>query len=439
MINLQKIAEELVQYAKKQGADQVQINAGRNSNFNVQVREGEIEELKEAGSTGISLKIIKDEKVADAYSSDLSEDTLRKLVDNAVKRAQYTSKDPNSKLPELEKLTVSPESLKLYDESVEAEPPENKIAVSKQLEKILLSDKRVKVSLGSGYGTSYGEKVVVNSNGFSNSYKYSSASCYVYGQAGEDQNNMFEDGWSDTARAIGKLDPPEKIAKTAIERVVRLIGAKKIKSQNVPIVFDNTMASSLLRFLASCLYGSSIYTKRSFLAGKIGEKIAGDNITVIDDGTLPARPGSRPFDSEGVPTRKNSIIENGVLKNYLLDSYSANKLNMKSTGNASGTTNFYIQPGSTPQEDIIKSVEKGLFLTKTIGQGTVPTSGDISKGAFGLWIENGRLTYPVAEITFSGNLGDALKNIETIGDDLDPRRSITSPTLLVNGLSISGL
>ncbi len=216
------------------------------------------------------------------------------------------------------------------------------------------------------------------------------------------------------------------------------MNSRKIPTQSVPLVLEPAMTARILGFLASCISGRMIYMNQSFLAGKINEEIAQKNLKIIDDGTMPGKFGSRRFDSEGVPTRYTPILENGILKNYLLDTYSAKKLNMKSNGHSGGTTNFYLEAGKHSPEDIIKSVDKGLLLVKTIGQGTMPSTGSISTGAYGIWIEKGELTYPVHEITINGNLGDILKNIEMIGNDLVFDRSTVGPTIKVNGISISG-
>ena len=226
--------------------------------------------------------------------------------------------------------------------------------------------------------------------------------------------------------------------KKAIEQVTRLIGARKVNTQNVPVVFDPQMTAALLGFFRECITGSAIYMNASYLVGKLNTKIASDIVNIYDDPLIPGAIGSRPFDSEGVVSRKNTIIENGILKTYLTDTYSGKKLKMKSTSSASGTSNYYMAAGKTDPKDIIASVKNGLYLTGTIGQGTVPTTGDISKGAYGLWIENGKLSYPVAEITFSGNLITLLNNIEMVGNDLEFNSSTVGPTIKIKDITISG-
>ncbi len=435
--NLKNIAEKFVEKAKKFGASECQVSIGSSTNFEVQILNQEIEKLNQAGSKSIAFKVIVDSKVAHASSSDFNEGTLENMLKNAVARAKLTSEDPFSALPEFEKIAVDTNSLGLFDNKIIELDAEKKIAYAKELEKIGLANNQIKVSNGSSYSTTYGETAMANSNGFSGSYKYTYCSAGGGFQSG-DGDNLVEDYWYETSLNLAGMKSAQEIADIAVKRVIRMIGGQKVPSQVVPVVFEPSMTSMLLGFLASCINGGSIYMKRSFLTGKLGEQIAGANINIFDDGLLPGKLGTRPFDAEGVPTRKTTIIENGVLKNYLLSTYSAKKLKLKSTGNASGTNNFYLQSGKYSPEEIIKSVKNGLLLTRTIGQGTMPTTGDISKGAYGIWIENGELTKPVSEITFSGNLGDMLKNISMIGNDNDFRRGISGPTIKIDNVSLSG-
>ena len=431
-----KLVEQIVEKSIKKGATEAQCSIYDGVRFSVDVREGEVEQLISAGSTSLSLKIIVDNKVATASTSDLSSKTIDELIENSIKKAKYLSKDEFSSLPELEKIDFNIEKLKLYDDAAEKVSPSEKTKLAIELEKICASNKQITRSTGAGFSNSYGTTYLANSKGFSNSYK--SSSCYIgVGlQAGEG-DNLYEDGYYDSARSFKELLPIDVIAKKAVDRTIRMIGAKKIQTQNVPVVLEPEMsAQMLLGFLVECLSGSNIYMKRSFLAGKIGEKISSDLVTLIDDPLLPGGRASVPFDRDGVPARQKTIIEKGVLKSYFLDNYSAKKLGMKPNG--PGPTNLKLVPGKYSQDEIIRSVNKGLLLCSTIGQGTVPTSGDLSKGAYGIWIENGKMTYPVNEVTISGNLGTIIKNITMVGNDPDPRSSFSAPTLLISEMTISG-
>jgi PmbA protein len=431
------LSEELLAYGKSKGATEMEISISDGSEFSVDFREGKIERLVEAGQQRLALRVFVEGKVARASSSDLSKDTLTGLVENAIERAKIATADQYAGLPENETIEVETDALEIFDPKIVEMPPEKKINAARETEAICLKDKRIKKSYGASFSTTVGEVVLANSNGFSSSYKRTSCSCGVGLQTGEGEN-LFDEGWSDSSVNLHKLLPPEEIAKIAIQRATRLIGGRKVDTQIVPVVFEYPMTGSLLSFLYTCVSGRNIYLKQSFLAEKIGERIGVDLVTVIDDGLIPGAPGTKPFDSEGVAAGKTTVIESGVLKSYLVDTYAGRKLNMKSTGNASGANNLYLAPGKHTPKQIIKSVDKGLLLTGTIGFGLVPTTGDISRGAVGMWIENGEIAYPVAEITISGNLGQILNGIEMVGNDLEFRQSLAGPTIKVREMTIGG-
>jgi PmbA protein len=432
-----RLAEKWVQAGRKDGADEIQVTVSEGNEFTVDIREGEIEKLLEAGSTAVSLKVIVDHRTATASSSDLSDVTLNALVKNAVQRARLSSPDPYAGLPDFEKPEIISEELAVFDPLVLEMPPERKIALARETEAAALADSRIKKSFGASFGTYSGSVALANSRGFSGAYRKTACSCGVSLQAG-DGDNLIDEGWTDSSPLLKNLDPPETTARTAVHRVTRLIGARRVESQNVPVVIEAPAASGFLGFLAQCVSGNNVYLRQTFLAERLGQTVADPRVTVTDDGRLPGRPGTRPFDAEGVPTRRTPVLENGVLKNFLLDTYAGRKLGMKSTGNASGTNNFILAPGTATAEEIIRSVKNGLFLTGTIGFGRVATTGDISQGAFGIWIENGELAFPVAEITFSSNLAEILTGIEMIADDANPKRSVSAPTVKVAEMTIGG-
>jgi PmbA protein len=436
-MDLKALAEELVQYGRKRGASEVEVTATDGASFRVSVRDGVVETLSEAGSTGVSLRVFAEGRVATASSSDLSTETLHRVADRAIERARLSGTDPFAGLPDLEKVAADAVSLKLWDPKIPEMAPEAKIEWAKKLESIGLKDKRIGKSMGAGFSSHYWTVALANSKGFSGSYTNSAASTNVAYQAGEGQN-LFQEGWYDSSRTLAGLLPAEAVAARAVDRATRLIGARKVETQNVPVILEPTMTGELLGFLARCLDGEAVNQKQSFLAGKVGEKIGSDLVNVVDDGLLPGGLGTSPFDDEGVPRRRTVLFEKGVLKSYLLDTYQARKMKAKSTGNGGGPTNFALAAGASKPEEILKSVEKGLYLTGTMGQGTVASTGDISRGAFGLWIEKGEVVHPVAEITISGNLGRMLKDLVMAGDDLDFRQTVTGPTVKIAEMTIGG-
>ncbi|UCE43293.1 MAG: TldD/PmbA family protein [Candidatus Aminicenantes bacterium] len=435
------LAESLVSFGRSQGTDEIEVSILDGLEFSVDVRLGKIESLVEAGSRYLGLKIIKDNKTAYATSSDLNTDTLKQLVKNAIWRAELANPDEFAGLPMPKPDAIDIPELNIYDHVISELTPDKKIALALETEKIALSDRRISNSHGASFETKEIHSVLANSHGFIHDYKETFCSLSVGIQAGETDSKV-EDYWSSTERHFRTLDPPEKVAKKAVERTIRQLNPRKVKTQVVPVIFEPTMTNWLLGFLFACVSGTAVYQKLSFLSDKLGKKIGNEYITVYDDGRIPGKLGTRPYDSEGVPTRKNKVIEKGTLKNFLCNTYAGKKLNLPSTGNADGAgvgpNNFYLHPGDISPEDIIQKTEKGLILLRTIGHGLNPVTGDISRGAFGLWIENGEIAYPVSEITIAGNLGMILNQIEEKGNDLEFRSAICGPTIKIHELTVAG-
>ncbi len=431
----------LVRFGKAHGADEIEIGIGEGREFDVDVRHGEIENLVEAGSRSIEIKIIKDQKTALATSSDLSVETLRRLVKQAIQRAELSNRDEFAALPGFSSPMIDPRSLNLYDPQVASLGAQDKVRLALETERIALADPRITNSHGASFSTNQVTSILANSSGFSGTYDKTYCSLSVGLQAG-DTDHLVEDFWFSSQTHFQDLETPEVIAKTAIERTVRQINPRKIKTQRVPVIFEPQMTSGLLGFLFSCVSGVAIYRKVSFLLDKLGQRIGNDRITVIDDGLLPGKLGSAPFDSEGVPSQRTIVIEKGFLRNYLCHTYAARKLKLQSTGNADGNSvspnNFYLEPGPHTPQDIISSCQKGLLLTRTLGHGLNPVTGDFSRGAFGLWIEHGEIAYPVSEITISGNLGLLLNEVEMVGNDLEFRGSICGPTIKLREMLVAG-
>jgi PmbA protein len=436
--NLTELAEGLVAYGKKNGASEVEVVINQGSEFRAKVRDGGLETLTEAGSHGLGLRVFVGDKVATASSSDFSKATLTHLIDNAIARAKLGGSDPFAGLPALEKVAAKADALDIFDPAILELSPEKKIGYAKKAEAIGLKHKGVTKSLGATFISADTSRILVNSKGFSDHYRGTVGFAVAGFQAGEG-DNLFQDFWFEGGTSLTKLPDPEVVATKAAERVTRLVGARKVETQNVPVVFEpRVTASLLLGLLSESVGGAAISRKQSFLVDKIGEKVASDNVTIVDDGLLSGGLGTAPFDSEGVPCRKTTVIGKGVLESYLLNTYYSRKLKMKSTGNADGTTNFYWAAGSSRPEDIIKSVDKGLLLTGTLGLGTDATTGDISIGAFGLWIEKGELAFPVAEITISANLADILQGVEMVGNDLRFLDDTNGPTVKIAEMTVGG-
>jgi PmbA protein len=258
---------------------------------------------------------------------------------------------------------------------------------------------------------------------------------------------MQRDYWESVSRSFSKLESPEEVGRIAAQRTLRRLGARKAKTAKVPIVFDQMTARALLDHVFDAVNGDAIYRGASFLAGKLGQQVAGENITIVDDGTMPGGFGTSPFDGEGVASRKTVVVERGVLKSYLLNTYTARKLGLTTTGNAArgitgnpgiGCGNFFLQPGECSPKDIIRDIDEGLYVIDFLGSGMNLVTGDFSRGATGIWISKGELAHPVEEITVAGNFGDMLRNVTAIGSDLEFRGSVACPTIRIDGMTVAG-
>ncbi len=370
------------------------------------------------------------------------------MLDGALALARVTSEDPNAGLPQPDELGQLETDLDLYHEDVYSLPPEERIDWARRAEKAAMqADPRITVSEGGGFSASSGHAVLANSHGFVGEYRRSFCSLGAVPIAKAEDGTMQRDFWESVARTITKLESPESVGRKAAERTVRRLGARKIKSARVPIVFDQMTARALLEHVADAVNGDAIYRHSSFLTGKLGEKIAGDNVTIVDDGTIPGLFGSSPFDGEGVASRRTVVIERGVLSSYLLNTYTAKKLGLKTTGNAArgitgnpgiGCGNFFLQPGTIDPREIVRDIDEGLYVIDFLGSGMNLVTGDFSRGATGLWISKGEFAYPVEEITVAGNLGEMLRNITAIGSDLEFRSSVACPTIRIDGMTIAG-
>jgi PmbA protein len=387
-------------------------------------------------------------RTANTSTSDFSEAGLERLIRSAIDLAQVTSQDPFAGLPEQDAMGHVEGDLDLYYEDVYSMPAAERIEYARRAEAAALSaDPRLKNSDGGSFDAATGHKVMANSRGFVGEYRRSYCSVAAMPIAQTEQGGMQRDYWFSSARTLGKLASPESIGAEAARRTLRRLNARRVATQRVPIVFAPEIARSLVGNIFEAANGDSIYRGASFWANQLGQQVASANVTVIDDGALPGLFGTAPFDGEGLPTRRTVIVEKGVLKNYLLNTYTGRKLKMQSTGNASrglagtpgiGAGNLFLENGSISPEQLLADVKSGLYVTELMGFGVNMVTGDYSRGAAGLWIENGELTFAVEEITIAGNLKDMLNNVTAIGNDLEFRGAVASPTLRIDGMTIAG-
>jgi PmbA protein len=443
---LEQIGRDLVQCAMRAGATAADVIVREGEEFVATIRLGHIEQLKEAASKILGLRVFLDARSATSYSSDFSLPELERLAERTLTMARATSEDPASGLPDAALMRAYEGDLQLYSPDVAALSTEERIQMARRAEQAALgTDPRIRNCEGASFESGEGSRAYVNSLGFAGSYQASY--CAVTAVPIAQNGGMQRDYWYSVSRRAAGLESPEAVGRKAAERALRRLGARKVPTCKVPVVFDQDTAQSLIGHIFEAVRGDAIYRSASFLAGKLAQRVAGDNITILDDGLRPGGFGSRPFDDEGIPPSVTPVIEGGMLRNYLLNNYTARRLNLHTTGNAArgvagppgvSPKNFYLQPGSLSPEKIIRSVKTGFYVTELIGSGVNIVTGDYSRGAAGLWIENGELAYPVEEVTIAGTLPEILNHMVMIGSDLEFRSALASPTVLVEGLTVAG-
>ncbi|MGP0591474.1 TldD/PmbA family protein [Nitrospira sp. T9] len=442
-----ELAATVLKRAKALGATEADLLVAEGDSVSVQVRMSEVDRLSKAREKVLGIRVFFGKRSASSSTSDFSKASLDRLVSDTCSLARAVVEDETSGLPAPDQMVVDIPDMDMKDDRQLAVDEE--IDLAKRTEQSAFSaDPRITNSEGAECSAGYGSILLANSHGFVGSYASSSYSLSVSPIAMDSQNGgMQRDYWYSVKRKFHELDSPESIGQEAARRTVRRLGSQAITTQEVPVIFDPETAKGLLGHISSAVSGYSLYKGASFLLGQLGKSIASDLVTVVDDGRLPGGLGSRPFDGEGLPTRRNLVIDKGVLSSYLLDTYSGRKLGMASTGNASrsvgenptvGTTNLFLSPGSYSPDEILKSMKRGLYVTDLIGFGVNLVTGDYSRGAVGFWVENGELTHPVEEVTIAGNLQQILKDIEMIGNDLEFRGRVASPTVKIRKMMVAG-
>jgi PmbA protein len=447
--DLLNLAEDVCRQAKAAGADDADVLIGAGTEFSVTIRKQEVENIVEASSRALGLRVIKGGRVAVSYSSDFTPESLKQFVADAVERAAISDVDEAAGLPDDGYGQVDPASLDLFDPHIEDMDTDRAIELARRCEQAGFdADSRITNSGGASYGYNTGLRALANTRGFSAWAPGSGCSLSVEVMADEPDGKKQNDYWYTSDRFYKNLESPESVGKKAAERAVRKIGARKVPTREVPVVWDPMVSRTLAGLIARAASGELLYRRSSFLLDLEGRQFASPLLNVSDDPLLPGKLGSRSFDGEGLISISNELFREGTFVQFLLDTYTARKTGRKSTHSAVrgvggtpsvGTSNLMLLPGPSAPEEIIASVQDGLYLTELLGFGDNLTTGDFSRGAAGLWIERGQLSYPVAEINVSGNLKDMLRDIEMVGNDIDFRSSTVAPTILMGRLMVSGL
>ncbi len=440
----QALAQEILAVAQKAGAEQITVSLASATSFQVEIREGEIDSLRESGSSGIHLTLSQGHRRSSLTSNDLSVDSIRPLIQQTLEALPFMGEDAFYDLPSPERQGRAQVDLQALDPDHASVPADQKVTETIELERQTLElDERLR-SDQAYYSDALSHVVYADSNGFLDGYSktlFSRGISLVVddpGQGGENSGRKQTDGWYSSNRFRNQLDSNVNLAQEASRRVLRKVGAVKPRSCEVPVVFSAEMARSFLGSLASALMGENIFRKQSFLADALGTVIAHPDFTLSDEPLLPGKLGSRLYDAEGVTAQPLPLIENGRLQNFMLSTYSAKKLGKETTGHAGGYSNLMLVPGAYPEAELIASVPDGLYLTFMSGQGANITTGDYSRGAQGLWIRNGQLAEPVAEFTIASTYLQMLQNLSMIGSEVDPRSAILTPAFKIEKMNISG-
>ncbi|ORU91859.1 MAG: metalloprotease PmbA [Cycloclasticus sp. symbiont of Poecilosclerida sp. N] len=435
---LKNIAADIVLEAKKQGADQVETSVSVGQGLSVNVRLGEVETVEHHRDQGVGVTVYKGKKKGFASSTKLDSSAIKEMVSAAYVIAQYAEEDPFAGLPEKDSLaTIFPDLSLHHPWSVSAEQAIKMAVICENAARCY--DKKITNSEGASVQTFEGTHVFANSLGFNHGYSSSrhSLSCSVIGSS-DDSDSMQRDYWYTTARKASDMEAAEKVGEVAADRTIKRLGAKSISTRKCPVMFAAEVSSGLIGHFICAIRGGNLYRKSSFLVDSLGQQIFPSFLNIYEQPLLPQAMGSAAYDSEGVATKQRHIVESGVVQGYVLDSYSARKLGMKSTANASGVHNLTVAPGGLDFNQMLKQMDTGFLVTELIGQGVNTLTGDYSRGAAGYWVEGGVIQFAVEEVTIAGNLKDIYQFIVAVGNDVDLRGNTRTGSILIEEMTLAG-
>jgi len=433
---LSEIAQDLLQYAKKQGATAAVAEVSDGFGQTVNVRQGAVETIEYNRDKGLGVTVYIGQQRGNASTSDFSPQAVRDTVDAALNIARYTASDPCAGLPEQSLLATEFPDLDLYHPwEINVEQA---IDLANDCEQAAFAtDKRIKNSEGASVSVHEAQFVFANSLGFVGGYPTSrhSVSCAVIAGKGE---AMQRDYWYSVARNASEILRVEDIGRVAAERAVRRLKGRKLSTRQCPVLFEAPIAASLIGHFVSAVSGGNLYRKSSFLLDQLGQPVFSKNIRIDDVPDIPRGLASGVFDDEGVKAQRRTIVEEGVLNGYFLGSYSARKLGLTTTGNAGGSHNLIVKSDDIDLNGLLKKMGKGLLVTELLGHGINPVTGDYSRGAAGFWVENGEVQYPVEEFTIAGNLKEMYRQIVAVGNDVLAQGSRQCGSILVENMTIAG-
>ena len=433
---LGEYAQRLLEMAVAAGADAAEASARLASGMDVSVRMGEVETLEHQRDRGIALSVYFGQRKGTASTSDFSDRALRDTVAAACRIARHTAEDPCAGLADAGLMAQQPVALDLYhpwslDIDAAIDLARNCEAAARGV------DPRIRNSEGATLSSSRAVRVYANSHGFSGAHE---GSRHMLGCAviADDDDGMQRDGWYSVACHPRDLESADTVGRMAGQRAVALLGARRLSTRRVPVLYSPEAARGLLAHFVGAISGGALYRRASFLCDSLGEPVFSGRVNLLEQPHLPRGLGSAAFDAEGVATRERTLVHEGVLQGYVLGSYSARRLGMQTTANAGGVHNLTLQPGTRGPEALYREMGEGLVVTRLMGQGVNPVTGDYSRGATGFYVRDGELAGPVQEITIAGNLRDMLRGIVAVGSDLDERANIRTPSLLIDGMTVAG-
>ena len=433
---LTELVEKILSEAKKQGSDQAEVSVSMEQGLGVSVRKGELENLEFNQDRGFGITLYFGKRKGSASTTDSSEAAIRETVAAAKGIAKHTEEDPYSGLADASLMPATPIALDLYHPwDIE---PEQAAAMAIECETAGLAvDGKLTNSDGAQINSQQALRVYGNSNGFLGAYPSPrhSMSCVVIG---EDNEGMQRDYWYTLSRRWQDLEAAADVGRKAGERTVKRLSPRKAPTGKYPVMLAPNLAAGLIGHLNGAISGGAQYRQASFLLGSLEQQVLPDWLSLQEDPVMAGGLASAYFDGDGVATRDNVFVENGRLKSYILSTYSARKLGMQTTGNAGGVHNLHLKAPMVPHEELMGQMGTGLLITELMGQGVNGVTGDYSRGASGFWVENGEISYPVAEFTLAGNLKDMLLNIVGLADDIDIRSSIRAPSLLLESMTVAG-
>lgn len=449
MTDYLELAKEVVAQAAQDGVE-VEAYIEEGEETNIRVDGGEVEQLSQSGAKGLGIRVIDGGRTGYAYTSDFSAESVKTAVQTAQELAQIVTADPNRGLPKLQE--IPDEDLDIFDPTLHEVSIEDKIALTKKVEKLSLAgDPRMRQAQAY-YGDGIQHTYLANSKGFAGKYSRTVAYSYVMAFAVDEASGDQAQGLGLSFSTYYNELSPEAVAQEAVYKTTLTLGADSIATQKGTVVFDAMIMGQLLGYIAFALNAQSMQRGRSFLIGKMGQEVGSDKVTLLDNGRMKRGMASAPFDAEGVPTSATRLIDEGILQTVIYDTYSAREDEVHSTGNAQrgsyrgqpspGMSNFYIQPGPKSHDEIVAGVENGLYVTRIMQTGGInPATGDCSMAASGQLIENGKLTRPVNGVTVATTLPELLKNISEVGSNLRTvpfMGAISAPTVRVDNMTIGG-